>query len=135
MARASVAPFVTAIATDPGALAAGRAAAGAGAGAGLLAGGELWHAPKTTNPTTKRRGVGRKRRQSALMRSRFESVSRFPYCQNVPRLRRIVLQLPAKLGNVDVDCPRHHFDAMTPHFTKQLDARGHGATPADERQQ
>jgi hypothetical protein len=69
------------------------------------------------------------------MRSRFESVSRFPYRQNVPRLRRIILQLPAKLSDMDVDCPRHHLDAMTPHLAEQLDARRHRAASANERQQ
>jgi hypothetical protein len=63
MARASIAPFVTAIATEPGALTGGFAVAGGGAaGCGRLAGGgALWHAPKTTNPTTNWRGVESKR--------------------------------------------------------------------------
>src|SRR5689334_18307166 len=126
------------MATDPGALAGGREVDGGGAlaGAGLLAGGWLpWHAPKTTNPTTKGRGVGSERRRSALMRSRFESVSRLPHRQNVPRLRRVILQLPAKLRDVDVDRTRHHFDAVTPHFAQQLDAGRHGAASTNECQQ
>ena len=122
MARASVAPFVTVMATEPGALTGGFAVAGgAAAGCGRLAGGALWQAPKTTNPTTNRRGVGRRASRNALMRSGFESVSRFPHCENVPRLRRVVFQLPAQLRDVDVDRSRHHFDAVTPHFAKQLD--------------
>ena len=69
MARASVAPFVTTLATEPGALTGGFGMTiGGAAGSGWLAGGgALWHAPKTTNPTTNRRGVGEKRLRNALM--------------------------------------------------------------------
>src|SRR4051794_14811633 len=109
----------------------GAAGCGLGAGAcdggsfggGALAGCCLRHAaPKTTNPTTRRRGVESVVRRRTSMRSGFESIPGFPHRQNVARLRRIILQLSTQLRDMNVDGARHDLAARTPIRAKQLDA-------------
>src|SRR5215467_13066045 len=71
---------------------------------------------------------------SDLRNSSFEPIARLPYREDVPRLRRIILDFPAQFRDVDVHRTRHHFDAMAPHLTQQLDTRRDGAATAHERQ-
>ena len=64
-----------------------------------------------------------------------EPVPDLPHRDDVPRLRRIRLELPPQFGHVGINRATHDERAVTPHLGQQILAGCDGAVPAQQRQQ
>src|SRR6059036_137992 len=117
-------------------LAGAAATAFAGAGAGGLGAGVRAHDP--TAPPRRITSIAKLRlgrRGGEITWSRLQAVPRLPDGENVSWLRRIVLELPSQLGDMNVYRPRHDFNSMPPDLAQQLDPRRHRAAAPHERQE
>src|SRR5215212_6518773 len=66
---------------------------------------------------------------------RLQAIARLAHGEDVPRMRRVALELLPQLEDVGINGAAHHRGVMAPHFPEQIVARRHGTASVVEREQ
>ena len=80
-------------------------------------------------------GARRSRFCGNLLVFALQTIAGFARCQDVARARRVIFELAPQFGDVGVDSTGEDARRMSPDFFQEIEARHHGASTMEQRQQ